>query len=404
MVKHSPIGASSASRWFPCPGSPALIAKAPKQQPSKYADQGSGAHWVLEECLGTDKDPWDYVGVQFPDSEFEYEMEEEDIEAVIEAIDLIEQEMSDGKYILDKEVSFDLSTLYPGLYGTADIVLRSSDMKTLKVFDYKHGKGVPVEVYMNKQLLYYALGAVNWTAQKEGLELNLYGWGGVFERVELGVIQPRCRHKDGPLRKMEVTPKILDAFAIDLMVSAQATADPKAPLSAGDHCRWCPALSICGQIEKRTQELAEVDFTPISSPDNLHLPEPGEMSTEKISKILNFSEVITNWLTQVRGYALERLQMGQEVPGYKLVAKKANRRWKDEDEASTFLQQTWEEDELYDYEFKSPAKIEKMLGKHKGDIEHLWYKPEVGNTMAPEHDKRSAISAGPGQDFERIER
>lgn len=400
MVKHSPIGASSAHRWFECPGSINLIKKAPKQESSKYAEQGTAAHWALQHCLDDEKDPWDFVGRMAPN---DYELEEEDIEAVIEAIELIDLERADGKYIVDTEIMFDLSCIFPGLFGTGDIVLRSSDLKTLKVFDYKHGKGVPVEVYENKQLLYYALGAINWSCSEEtGIPLDMLGWDNVFDIVEIGIIQPRCSHQDGPLRKWEVPHGRLEQFAAELKAHAEATVKANAPLSAGNHCRWCPALPICGQVEKRTQELAKVDFTPISDPENLNLPEPEEMTPDRISKILRFEETISSWLTGVKGYAQELLNMGKEVPGYKLVAKRANRKWNDEEDAFKFLAGQFGEEELYESKFKSPAKIEKLLGKRKGEIKELWYKPEAGFTIAPEHDKRPAILAGPGQDFQEL--
>lgn len=48
---HSNLGASSAKRWMGCPGSNALLEHAPPEQPSKYAAEGTAAHWVGEQLL-----------------------------------------------------------------------------------------------------------------------------------------------------------------------------------------------------------------------------------------------------------------------------------------------------------------------------------------------------------------
>ena len=64
-----------------------------------------------------------------------------------------------GSIHLFLEERLDMRTWIPEGFGTSDVTMISD--AALEVVDYKHGKGVPVDVYENKQLLTYALGALH---------------------------------------------------------------------------------------------------------------------------------------------------------------------------------------------------------------------------------------------------
>lgn len=379
MSKHSNVGPSSAHRWLACPGSVALSLKAPPQKQSQHAARGTAAHHVLEECFGTDKDYWDF-------EDFEYEggaLNEEDIEAVEEAILWLEDE-SEG-FTIYKEVALDLSIIDPSAFGTADVVLESHDKKILKVYDYKHGKQ-PVEVEENLQALYYALGAI---AKLNPGMLELAGWGKVYEEVWIGIMQPRIDHPDGTCRKWRVPSELLEDFASRLKAGIDATKKPDAPLSAGSHCRWCPANAICPEQYGAVAKVAQTDFKAVASP---MLPATEALTPKEIGKILTFEPVLSAWLKSVRAHAHQLLEEGEKVDGFKLVQKRANRAWTSEADVESAL--AGEDIDLYDYKIKSPAKIEKLLGKHgKHLIEDIIVKPDTGTTIAPEHDKRPAVNS-----------
>lgn len=400
MTEHSVIGASSAHRWFECPGSVAMIKKAPPDPGNEYADQGTAAHWVLEQCL-TEKggigDPYSYVGEEAPNG---FVLGKADCKAVDEALEFIEEEMPKFDFI-HTEIRFKIDHLHPGLYGTCDIALVNEDLSSLLIIDYKHGAGNLVHVKENKQLLYYGLGAINYMADKyEGL-IDILGWGNVFKKVEVAVIQPRCDHEDGPYRKWEVEGEYLDFFAKLLKDKAKATKSPKAKLSAGKHCKWCPAVAICPQFTTNLQEIARVDFDDVT-PD---VPLVEELSPEKIEKILTFEAPITAWFKSVRAHAQRMMEHGESIPKHKLVKKKANRKWKDEDEAGNVLLRILDEDVVYEQKIMTPAKAEKALGKvYKGEIDGLYFTPDSGTTVVADTDRRQAIITGDARDdFDAIE-
>lgn len=399
MSDHSPIGASGAHRWMKCPGSVRLSKEADTPETSVYAAQGTAAHWVLEECFPNKAEPGDYVGEEAPNGVI---LKEEDIEAVETAIKFLNTELEDGEYTVLSEVGFDLSDLFPDLWGTADVVLVSEDLTKLKVFDYKHGAGHKVEVKENKQLLYYGLGAVAKIAElHERNYFDLMDWGGVFEEVTIGIIQPRCFHPDGPLRKWKVPAERLNLFAVELNIAARATTKPDAPLVPGDHCTWCAGIALCGAFRKKVMVTAQQDFDVI---DELRPPEPNKLSIDQLEQVLRFDDAISDWLKQCRAYAFNLLEKGGVVKGHKLVRKRSNRKWKNEDEAKEKLGFMLNENDLYDPgKFKSPAKIEKILKKDKDLISDLVFKPDAGLTLASEDDKREAVVIAIADSFDVIE-
>lgn len=256
-VDHSPIGASGASRWFVCPGSVELTKISPPQSSNVHAERGTKAHEILENCFDEPKDPKEYLGASYPGGT----VDDEDIHAVQEAIDWLDSKVRyltkryGGVKIL-KEVGFDLSNLHDELWGTSDIVIYTEDFSFLGVYDYKHGKSI-VEAYENVQLLYYALGAINFIARKH---IPTIGWGNVFRNVELGIIQPRVKRvRTESVRVWEPNHKRLDSFAIELKEKAEAT-EGSTEYFAGSHCYWCNAKVNCPQIYNDKLETAKDDF------------------------------------------------------------------------------------------------------------------------------------------------
>jgi len=228
-TKHSKIGASSMYRWSACPGSVQLSQFATQPSSSVHAITGTIAHSVAEFYLSHGHWP-------LPD-EFGLSMTELDVmvQAVSVYTDYIARlhaEKPNNKFHL--EHSFDMDMVYPGAYGTADYVSYDPVDKYLKVIDYKHGKGLVVEVENNKQLLYYALGAIHTL-------------GYPFRVVELVVVQPRAFHAKGPIRNWVVGIDVMLEFEYELKQAAKKTEFKNPSFQAGEHCFFCSAIDICPQ-------------------------------------------------------------------------------------------------------------------------------------------------------------
>lgn len=394
--EHSILGASSAERWLACPGSVQLAAECPTPPTSAAAEQGTAAHWVLEQCLTSDRLPEHFYGSQAPN---EVDPGDDDIDAVRVAYDFIQEQMKDGKWILYAEGGISLPQLDEDLWGTADVILVSSDMKKLKVYDYKNGTR-PVEVKNNKQLMYYGLGGIAKMDEQEDLGLDMLGWGQVFDEVEIGVLQPQCKHKDGPCRTWVVPPERLDSFAVELTEGAETTRGKMPMLNPGPHCTYCGGMPKCGAILKDTQAVAKRDF---AKPTSESLPDIRKMTTDQLIKVLEVADTFTEWLASAKNYAEHLMLEGREIPGYKLVKRIKHRKWHDEDDAAKQLLEKLDDDEVFKKKLKTPKQIEALLGKSKELVETLAFKPDGGLQMAPESDRRNAVeSTDAKDDFERI--
>jgi hypothetical protein len=89
--------------------------------------------------------------------------------------------------------------------------------------------------------------------------------------------------------------------------------------------------------------------------------------------------------------AQQLLEAGVEVPGWKLVPKRATRKWVDDKKVLTTLTEAGLNIEQLT-EPKSPAQMEKVLKKHNVPLpSDLIVSVSTGSTLAPEDDPRPAV-------------
>lgn len=384
---HSELGASQASRWIPCPGSVALIATLPPGIDgggSWYAQEGTAAHELARKCLmdkpGELLDPASFVGTEIEGFDVDFEM----VEAVRVYLDYCWSIVNEGPVMYWVEKRFSLEQLNPPapMYGTADFSGYNEDTCILKVVDLKYGKGVRVEVQGNPQTRYYGIGSI-LSIQKQLGRAEIKG-------VELTIVQPRAYHPDGFIRTEVMDYQDLLFYSRDLLDHAHKTMNPNAPRVAGDHCRWCNAAAICPEKKELATEVARSEFAVVEA---INPPLPESLSIEEVSYILTQLPALEEWIGQLRSYAYDMLKTGENVPGFKLVAKRANRKWKDETTVKEWADMIGINlDDLYEKKFLSPNKTEIKFGK-KNVPEELWHQPSTGSTLAAEVDTRPGINA-----------
>jgi len=381
---HSTLGASSTYRWMNCPGSVRLCEGVPNRT-SSYAEEGTMAHELLEHCLKNDVDPFDVK--KFKKKEVPEDMKE----AVSEAIEHIKTYLGGGK-TLSIEERFSLEWLYPGMFGTNDICIRE-DFGDLHIMDYKHGKGVAVDVENNPQLLFYAIGAA-YNSDLSDFE--------DYERVFLHIIQPRAYHLDGPIRVWETSIEHLREFSEILRQKAIETTKKDAALIPGENqCRFCDAKSFCPAIYKDSVTVAQNDFTEVEtlSPEHLTL--------DQIGKVVVKEKVVSEFLKACKERALEALKNGQTIQGLKLVNKRSKRIWNKEDEEMeeilTSLHDTLNPANVTETKLKTVSKIEKIIGKKNASLLDDHVSTIQGDLdVAPESDRRKPAKVEAALDFDEI--
>lgn len=400
-TQHSPIGASVCERYWNCPGSLNLFGHL-KNPPSYYAAEGTVAHEIAEDHLrsmiqidssGNDGAAiaealfyQDRLGavikVEEDNTLFRVEVTSDMLEAVGEYVDFIESLMDqyDASYNdLQVEVEFNLAHIDEEAWGTADAVLLALRKKRLVIIDYKHGAGISVEVVDNKQTRYYGLGAYRKLPAKIR-EL--------IETVEFVIVQPRCPHADGTIRREIVAIDELMDWEKGLIDAIGRVRDGDTTLKAGSHCKFCPGKPHCEEAKNEVMRLTEVDLASMDIDDALFSgpPDVKTLSPKQIAHLLGFIPFIKDWCDSLLDHAYFEAERGVEIPGYMLADKRSKRKWRDgsEEDLEFLLGQ-----KAYVTKLVSPAQAEKLLPKKKKAIlSDLWEKPEPGKTLVKRDDNK----------------
>ena len=124
------------------------------------------------------------------------------------------------------------------------------------------------------------------------------------------------------------------------------------------------------------------------------------LTDEEISNALNEIGFFDLWVKGLRAEASSRIEHGTEIPGWKLVPKRAIRKWKNDVDAGAWMAAVFGDlrasQVCFDTKLKSPAQIEKICDLDPA----LWERVSSGSTLAPDTDDRNAVATGPAADFD----
>lgn len=383
---HSDLGASSAERWLNCPGSVNLSRGLPNYT-SEYARAGSAAHTLAEKALRKGLLAAVWLGTVIEVEGEPIEVTEEMCEAVQTYLDHVLDNVGPNPQV---EVRFDLSPLNPPepMFGTSDCVDWDRPMRHLQVFDFKYGAGVAVDAHENAQLMYYALGAV--------VALNVKP-----ETICITIVQPRASHPAGPIRSYNFGWDELVAFKRELFAKARETQAPDAALSTGPWCRFCRAQAVCPEQRATAIAVAQSEFDVEPA---FVAPAPETLTPEDLSLVLEKASMVEDWFKAVRAYVSGLLDSGQSVQGWKLVPKRATRKWKDGIDAVVHALQEGaglDHTDLFTEKLVSPAQAEAVMKERKVrfDLTHLVIKESSGTNLVPDTDPRPALLPSAQEDF-----
>ena len=364
MAAHSSIvGGSTAKRVIACPGSVKLVQQMPPRPSSRYADEGTLCHSIMEAVLTRDVEPEEGLGDTFGSATVTQELIDTKIRPAIAALSEIDPNF-DMTYECEAVVGF--GDALPGVFGSADLVGRIGD--TAIVLDWKFGDGVDVAVEENPQAMFYAAAAMRTPKVA-------WAFKGVTH-IDCVIVQPTAAK---PVKWWRTTPDRIRAFERQLFAAVKEALGPEPSMQSGDHCRWCAAKPVCPLLT------GAVDRALKTSLQNIDAARLGEM--------LEQAPLIENYLAEVRALAQHMLEEGVPVPGFKLVPKRATRQWVDADKAQAALAALGLEDtELTETKLVSPAQAEKALKKRKLALPgELAVAVSSGSTLVPESDPRPAV-------------
>jgi hypothetical protein len=364
MAAHSNIvGGSTAKRVIACPGSVKLVQQMPPRPSSRYADEGTLCHTIMEAVLTRDVQPEEFIGDSFGSATATQDLIETKIRPAMEALSVIDPNW-DMTYECEAVVGF--GDALPGVFGSADLVGRLGD--TAIVLDWKFGDGVDVSVKENPQAMFYAAAAMRTPKVK-------WAFDGA-KHVECVIVQPTAAT---PIKIWTTTPDRIRAFERQLFAAVKEALGPDPSMQTGDHCRWCAAKPICplltGAVDRALKTSLQV------------------LNTTQLAEMLEQAPLIEDYLSEVRALAYQMLENGVSVPGFKLVQKRATRQWVDADKAQAALAALGlDETELTETKLVSPAQAEKALKKRKIELpDELVVAVSTGTTLAPEKDPRPPV-------------
>jgi hypothetical protein len=368
-----------------CPGSVELSKGVPRGA-SRFAAEGTAAHFIAAQCLQEGDPPSYYLDTTLNVDGFEIVVDEEMIAAVEEYVGYIyDSEQLGDEGTMEQSLTPALVKLHPKLGGTSDYIRWREKEQLLEVIDYKHGAGVPVDVDDNKQLKYYALGAL----------LSNPEWKAVT--VKITIVQPRCDHEQGRIRSYTFPAVDLVDFAGDVVAAAKATEEFGADLNPSKKaCRFCPANAAnkCPAIEKETQAIVAASFDML---------EPGKYSLEQIAEFLAKAPLVEARISALREFAYQRACAGEKIPFFKLVDKRATRKYNDA--AAVAKRAAGIKGAFTEPEVRSPAQLEKLIGKKRFEAQFgdLVVKESSGHTLVPETDNRPSVEVAQLENFDKIE-
>ena len=361
MAQHSNIvGGSTAKRVINCPGSVALVAQMPPKPSSVYADTGTLLHNVIADVLDGKATAQDFLGAVHADVTLDQDLIDNKLLPALAALNEIDP---DRQMEFETEMVVGFGDLLPGVFGSADIVGRIGD--TAYIVDWKFGDGVAVDVEENPQLMFYAAAAMRTPAAQWAFE--------GATKVELVIVQPPY------VKRWETTPRRIQLFEKELMQAVKVAQRPDAPLAQGEWCRWCAAKAICPIMT--------------GAADRAMVAALKSVDVSDVSDYLKMADQLEGWIKEVRALAMQTLEAGLPVPGYKLVPKRAMRQWVDENKALAAMRDMGlDAKELTELTILSPAKAEKVLKKYKLALpdDHV-VSVSSGNTLASEDDPRPAV-------------
>ena len=370
-MAHALLGPSSAARWIACPPSVKLCEQFEDVE-SEYAKEGSLAHEIAELKVRKLIDPG-LTSRKFTTSMKKLkdkELYQEEMQGYTdEYVEFIQEQMysysTTPHTAVEQKVDF--SQYVPDGFGTADCILIADD--TLHIIDFKYGKGVPVNVENNAQLLLYALGAY-----------LAYEMIFPIEHIKMSIVQPRLNNID----TWECSLDYLLEFAKIAQEKAAMALKGEGDFNCGEHCKFCKAKAVCRERANANLELAKYEF---KAADQLTL--------EEIGQILEKAKDLAKWADDLKDYALSESLKGNEVPGWKAVNGRGSRSFTNTDEAIKVLVNNGIAEELlFERKYLTLAQMEKTVGKKEfnnlvGDLIVM----NVGKpTLVEISDKREAIT------------
>ena len=293
---HTVASPSALHRLMRCPGS-AVLCKSVPEQSSKYAEEGTLFHSVMEYILKSKlgeqvTNKWVRMYI---DTYSTIALEKEAIDEMVDCVQGATQWFNLNFVNATQIIAETRLPMYYSDrdYGTADVIVLFDDR--LVIVDWKYGKGVDVSPNNNPQLISYAVSALKYLSSQHIDIRN-------FKEIETIIYQPRIytgetvKSYKYTMQELVQQSKIIKE-AVDKVYALYSKSVNskivKENLSASDEaCKFCPAKMICKAYAKQGTELlgdliSEKERLQ-KHPDEVNWVEIGKKFEEELPKLQQF--------------------------------------------------------------------------------------------------------------------
>ncbi len=288
---HSPVGPSQLAIVRRCAGSVAMSYPFKDEPDTEEAVEGHAAHWVAFEMLF--ERPC-VVGEAAPNGVIV-------TEEMIDGAELYRATVNEARCELEYiEQKIPVPRIHDACFGTPDYLGYSPTWAVIRATDYKFGHRY-VDVYENEQLVAYV----------EGL-IDLHQLDDQAVMVEFTIVQPRCYHPEGPVRRWKVRACDLRTLVNECAAQAEIAMKPGAPCKTGEHCRDCKGRRACATLDRAGGLLIDL----VGSLEAI-TQSPEEVGNEL--RIIDGAIARLEALRTARAeQALQFLRSGKRVPHYEV--------------------------------------------------------------------------------------
>ena len=428
------LGVSHSNRWMICQAAPRMASLSPTIEQAATTDRNVGldGHHVAELVLTSNgtRAPREFVGQQLPHGTVFTLDHAIAVGVYVKDVLDITQQCSESLLVEDRN---DLTWLGPGIVAIVDAAAYDKTSRHITVWDLKFGHS-PRDPQYDWQMIGNGLATAFKYPEAQRIDLrivqpNVYGdepiksweldidelkqYGAQMctaaeviqtgnglaiafkypeaQRIDLRIVQPNV-YGDEPIKSWELDIDELKQYGAQMRTAAEAIQTGNSPAVPGMHCRGCRAAHTCPALAEYNKRLGAALSESLRT-------QPQSKTPQEISLELDVLNTL-NTTVKARKEALDAYayQMADKqavnVPGYKLVAKRSQRRITD---ASTFVETArmfGYSDTLLHHEPKllSPAQLENA-GVNKELVEMFTEKPDAGKQLAPMSDKRPAQAA-----------
>ena len=293
---HTVASPSALHRLMRCPGS-AVLCKSVPEQSSKYAEEGTLFHSVMEYILKSKlgeqvTNKWIRMYIEtYSTIALEKEATDEMVDCVQNAVEWFNLNFVNATQIIAETR---LPMYYSDRdYGTADVIVLFDDR--LVIVDWKYGKGVDVSPNNNPQLISYAVSALKYLSSQH-IDIRK------FKEIETIIYQPRIytgetvKSYKYTMQELVQQSKIIKEAVDKVYALYSKSANSKIVkenLSASDEaCKFCPAKMICKAYAKQGTELLGDLISEKEKlqkhPDDVNWVEIGKKFEEEMPKLQQF--------------------------------------------------------------------------------------------------------------------